>query len=46
MASKLEVYHLIEGVYQKMTPNPGGHYPITPMQLELGLWQGTYQNHP
>ncbi|GAB4202218.1 MAG: Uma2 family endonuclease [Coleofasciculaceae cyanobacterium] len=43
---KLEVYHLIEGVYQKMTPNERGHYLITPMQVELGLWQGTYQNQP
>ncbi len=45
-SGKLEVYHLIEGVYQKMTPNERGHYPITPMQVELGLWQGTYQNQP
>lgn len=43
---KLEVYHLIEGVYQKMPPNERGHYPITPMLLELGLWHGTYQNQP
>lgn len=42
----LEVYHLIEGVYQKMAANERGHYPITPMQVELGLWQGTYQNQP
>lgn len=39
---KLEVYHLIKGVYQKMAANERGHYPITPMQVELGLWQGTY----
>jgi Uma2 family endonuclease len=43
---KLEVYHLIEGVYQKMVANERGHYLITPMQVELGLWQGTYQNQP
>jgi len=42
----LEVYHLIEGVYQPMTPNERGHYVITPMQVELGLWQGVYLNNP
>jgi Uma2 family endonuclease len=43
---KLEVYHLIEGVYQRMIPDERGHYPIAPMQVKLGLWQGTYQNQP
>jgi Uma2 family endonuclease len=42
----LEVYHLIEGYYQKMTPNERGHYPITPIQVELGLWRGIYLNQP
>lgn len=42
----LEVYHLIEGIYQKMTPNERGHYPIAPMEIELGLWRGTYLNNP
>lgn len=42
--SSLEVYHLIEGVYQKMTPNKRGHYSIAPLGVELGLWQGSYQN--
>ncbi len=41
---KLEVYHLIEGFYQKMNPNEQGHYPIAPLGVELGLWQGSYQN--
>lgn len=45
-AGKLEVYHLIEGVYQKMAANERGHYPIAPMQVELGLWQGIFQNQP
>lgn len=40
----LEVYHLIEGFYQKMNPNERGHYPIAPLGVELGLWQGSYQN--
>ena len=27
-----------------MVPNERGHYPIFPLGVELGLWQGTYQN--
>jgi hypothetical protein len=30
--------------YQMIEPNERGHYPIVPMGVELGLWQGTYQN--
>ncbi len=41
---KLEVYTLVSGSYEKMTPNDRGHYPIEPMGVELGLWHGRYQN--
>ncbi len=41
---KLEVYILVGGRYQKLTPNERGHYPIPPMGVELGLWYGSYQN--
>ncbi len=41
---KLEVYILVGGRYQKLTPNERGHYPILPMGVELGLWYGSYQN--
>jgi Uma2 family endonuclease len=44
ITGKLEVYHLVDVTYQKLTPNERGHYPILPMQVELGLWQGNYQN--
>lgn len=27
-----------------MTPNERGHYAIAPLGVELGLWQGRYQN--
>ncbi|MEG3908467.1 Uma2 family endonuclease [Microcoleus sp. w2-18bC1] len=40
----LEVYHLIDFVYQRMQPNARGHYPIPVLDVELGLWQGSYQN--
>ncbi len=40
----LEVYHLRDLTYQKIEPNARGHYPISPLGVELGLWQGSYQN--
>jgi Uma2 family endonuclease len=41
---KLEVYHLRDFAYRKLEPNERGHYPIPPLGVELGLWQGSYQN--
>ena len=41
---QVEVYHLVDNTYQKLAPNQRGHYPITPMGVELGIWQGLYQN--
>ncbi len=41
---KLEIYNLVNGVYRKLEPNQRGHYPINQMLVELGLWQGNYQN--
>lgn len=35
----IEVYHLIDRKYVKMQPNDRGHYPITPMGVEIGLKQ-------
>ena len=40
----LELYSLAGATYQKLTPNERGHYPIPPLGVELGLWQGSYQN--
>jgi len=40
----LEMYHLEDMTYHRMTPNQRGHYPILPMQVELGVWQGKYFN--
>ncbi|NEP61558.1 MAG: Uma2 family endonuclease, partial [Symploca sp. SIO2G7] len=42
----LEVYHFANAFYEKITPNERGHYPITPMQVELGLWRGAFLNNP
>ncbi|MFO5494168.1 MAG: Uma2 family endonuclease, partial [Cuspidothrix sp.] len=43
---KLEVYHLVDFAYQKIQLNERGHYPIAPLGVELGLWQGSYLNNP
>ena len=42
--ARVEVYQLINGRYQMMQPNERGHYPIEPLGLELGIWQGRYTN--
>ncbi|MEO0826055.1 MAG: Uma2 family endonuclease [Cyanobacteria bacterium J06642_9] len=40
----VEVYELIANQYHKCNPNDRGHYPIPPMGVELGIWQGHYGN--
>ncbi len=40
----IELYHLVEGRYQPITANHRGHYPIPPMGIELGIWQGDYES--
>lgn len=42
--AQVEMYHLVENAYQLMTPNERGHFAIPQMGVELGIWQGTYQN--
>ncbi|WP_199249359.1 Uma2 family endonuclease [[Phormidium] sp. ETS-05] len=44
ITGELEVYRLVNGYYEQMSPNARGHYEITPLGVELGLWQGSYQN--
>jgi Uma2 family endonuclease len=41
---RVEVHHLVNGRYELLAANERGHYPIAPLGLELGIWQGTYQN--
>ncbi len=43
-SGKLEVYRLLNGLYQQLKPNERGHYPIEPLGIEVGLWRGSYQN--
>jgi Uma2 family endonuclease len=40
----VEVYELVGNHYQLCIPNQRGHYPIPPLGVELGIWQGEYMN--
>jgi Putative restriction endonuclease len=42
--ASVEVYNLIQNRYELVTANDRGHYPIPQLEVELGIWQGTYQN--
>ncbi|MBE9029503.1 Uma2 family endonuclease [filamentous cyanobacterium LEGE 11480] len=42
--ASVEVYELVGGRYQQCVPNDHGHYPIAPMGVELGIWQGEFLN--
>jgi Uma2 family endonuclease len=41
---RVEVYHLVDGSYRPLPPNECGHFPIAPLGVELGIWQGTFEN--
>jgi Uma2 family endonuclease len=41
---ELEVYNWVNGRYVRLEANARGHYPIEPMGIELGVWDGQYQN--
>lgn len=43
-SGKLEMYSFANGSYRKMAGNERGHYLIEPLGVELGVWQGSYQN--
>ncbi|MGL4622133.1 Uma2 family endonuclease [Chroococcidiopsis sp.] len=42
--SRIQVYQLIAGRYQLMSVNERERYPIPPLGVELGIWQGRYKN--
>ena len=42
--ASVEVYHLIENRFELLPQNERGHYPIPALNVELGIWQGQYQN--
>ncbi len=41
---ELEVYNWVNTRYRRLQPNDRGHYPIDLMGVELGVWEGSYQN--
>jgi Uma2 family endonuclease len=41
---QIEMYHLVDGRYERMEPNANGRYLIPEMQVELGIWDGPYAN--
>lgn len=43
-SGRLEVYRLIDGYYRLLELNEQGHFAIVLLGVELGLWQGSYQN--
>jgi Uma2 family endonuclease len=42
--ASVEVYELVAQRYQLVSPNSRGHYPILPLGVELGIWQGKIDN--
>jgi hypothetical protein len=42
--STLEVHHLVDAQLQPMAANAHGRFPIAPLGVELGIWQGVYQD--
>jgi Uma2 family endonuclease len=42
--ASVTVYHLLDGRYRLLEANDRGHYAIPPLGVELGIWQGKYQN--
>ena len=42
---KLDVYFLSKKGYEPMPANSNGRFPIEPMGIELGVWDGPYLHH-
>jgi putative restriction endonuclease len=42
--ASVEVYTLTANSYELLSANERGHYPIAPLEVELGIWHGSYQN--
>ncbi|BAC89299.1 Uma2 family endonuclease [Gloeobacter violaceus] len=42
--ASVEVFELVAGRYRRLPPNERGHYPISPLGVELGIWQGRYMD--
>ena len=40
----IELYHLEDGHYRPVSANADGRYPVPPMGVELGLWEGLFHS--
>jgi Uma2 family endonuclease len=40
----VELYELVANHYQLCPPNERGHFPVPPLGVELGIWQGHFGN--
>ncbi|HEX8199263.1 MAG TPA: Uma2 family endonuclease, partial [Isosphaeraceae bacterium] len=41
---RVEMYEHVAGKFQPQPANERGHYPIPQLGVELGIWQGSFQN--
>jgi Uma2 family endonuclease len=41
---RVELYRLVNQQYQRVPPNRRDHFPIDPLGVELGIWQGLWEN--
>lgn len=39
---RFELYRMVDQVYQPVPANERGRYPVAPLGVELGIWQGRY----
>jgi len=43
-SARVEVYRFVANQFELLTANDRGHYAIDALGVELGIWQGCYQN--
>ncbi len=41
---RVELYRMVNRKYERVSPNRHGRFPIDLLGVELGIWQGRYQN--
>jgi len=41
---RVTVYELVNNRFKLVPPNDRGHFPIPPLEVELGTWQGRFLN--
>ncbi len=42
---QIEMYHLVEDRFERMTPNANDRFPIQSLGIELGVWNGRYADY-